>query len=117
MARTGAEMKAHMHFLMTQPKARKQLASHGRQTILKRHTCVHRVDELLDICAELRVARGGFHGVVPVMPITVLRPVKALDRFAVRNIDPDGIHADNELEDKQLEDKRELEPVRVLKRV
>lgn len=109
MARNGTEMKAHMHFLMTQPKARKQLASHGRQTILKRHTCVHRVDELLEICAEVRVARGGFHGVVP---ITVPQPAKAIDRYKVRNIPA------REVEDDFVDtadDKRELVPVSILK--
>jgi spore maturation protein CgeB len=30
-----------------------ELAEHGRQTILRRHTCAHRVDELLAIAAEL----------------------------------------------------------------
>ena len=29
------------------------LAQHGRRTILARHSCAHRVDELLDIYAEL----------------------------------------------------------------
>jgi spore maturation protein CgeB len=29
------------------------LAEHGRKTILARHTCAHRVDELLGIYAEI----------------------------------------------------------------
>jgi spore maturation protein CgeB len=39
------------------------LASHGRQTILARHTCAHRVDELFAILAELgvRAARAAIH--------------------------------------------------------
>ena len=36
----------------------RQLAMHGRQTILARHTCAHRVDELLEICAELGIQYG-----------------------------------------------------------
>jgi spore maturation protein CgeB len=35
----------------------RELAGHGRQTILSRHTCAHRVDELLAIYAELEGAR------------------------------------------------------------
>jgi spore maturation protein CgeB len=30
-----------------------EMAAHGRQTVLQRHTCAHRVDELLDIWADL----------------------------------------------------------------
>ena len=82
MARTGAEMKAHMHFLMTQPKARKQLASHGRQTIMKRHTIAHRVDELLDICADLRASRNPFFTLVAPTPVTTLRAARALERLS-----------------------------------
>jgi spore maturation protein CgeB len=35
------------------------LADHGRQTILARHTCAHRVDELLAICNELDLGHQG----------------------------------------------------------
>jgi spore maturation protein CgeB len=35
-----------------------RLAAHGRRTIRARHTCAHRVDELLAIFAELRAALG-----------------------------------------------------------
>jgi spore maturation protein CgeB len=34
------------------------LASSGRDTILARHTCAHRVDELLAIVEELRPAEA-----------------------------------------------------------
>ncbi|HKI02795.1 MAG TPA: glycosyltransferase, partial [Thermoanaerobaculia bacterium] len=37
-----------------EPEARRQLAAHGHRTILSRHTCAHRVDELMEIVAELR---------------------------------------------------------------
>ena len=33
------------------------LAEHGRRTIETRHTCAHRVDELLGIVAELAPSR------------------------------------------------------------
>lgn len=38
---------------MTNESAARSLAEHGRRTILARHTCVHRVNELLAIVAEL----------------------------------------------------------------
>lgn len=34
-----------------------ELAEHGRETILRRHMCVHRIDEVLAIFAELEGAR------------------------------------------------------------
>jgi hypothetical protein len=34
------------------------MAVHGRRTILERHTCEHRVDELLAICRELGLETG-----------------------------------------------------------
>jgi Glycosyl transferases group 1 len=33
----------------------RHLAQHGRRTVLERHTCGHRVDELLAVAAELGV--------------------------------------------------------------
>jgi spore maturation protein CgeB len=55
-ARTTDEMKTHMHTLLSDPAAARQLAEHARKTILSRHTCAHRVDELMNIVAELRHA-------------------------------------------------------------
>lgn len=53
VARNGAEMQAHLRMLLADADAARALAERGRQTILARHTCAHRVDELLDIHAEL----------------------------------------------------------------
>ena len=53
MARTGDEMKAHLRALLDNPEAAAQLAAHGRQTVQARHTCAHRVDELLAIAAAI----------------------------------------------------------------
>ena len=53
IARTGEEMKRHLSDLLQDEEKRKEIATHGRQTILARHTCAHRVDELLNIYAEL----------------------------------------------------------------
>ena len=53
VAHTGEEMKRHLSELLQNEDTRKEIAHHGRQTILTRHTCAHRVDELLNIYAEL----------------------------------------------------------------
>ncbi len=53
IAHTGEEMIRHLNDLLQDEERRKEIASHGRQTILQRHTCAHRVDELLNIYAEL----------------------------------------------------------------
>jgi spore maturation protein CgeB len=55
VARDGREMRAHLRTLLHDGAAALALAEHGRRTILERHTCAHRVDELLAICAELGV--------------------------------------------------------------
>jgi spore maturation protein CgeB len=64
IARDGAEMKRLLRGLLTDGAAAQRMAEHGRRTILARHTCVHRVNELLGIVAELNgrgeaAARGG----------------------------------------------------------
>jgi len=53
VARDGNEMRKHLAALINEPELRRQLAAHGHRTILSRHTCAHRVDELLNIAAEL----------------------------------------------------------------
>lgn len=53
LVRSGAEMVAALKLLLHDPAAAQALADHGRRTILARHTCAHRVDELLQIAAEL----------------------------------------------------------------
>jgi spore maturation protein CgeB len=53
IAHTGEEMKRQLQGLLQDEEKRKELAQHGRQTILTRHTCAHRVDELLKIYTEL----------------------------------------------------------------
>ncbi len=53
IAHTGEEMKRHLNDLLQDEEKRREIAHHGRQTILAKHTCAHRVDELLNIYAEL----------------------------------------------------------------
>lgn len=53
-ARNGREMRNHLKDLLHDEKLARSLAAHGLETIRARHTCAHRVDELLAIDAELR---------------------------------------------------------------
>jgi spore maturation protein CgeB len=55
VARDGREMTTHLAALLRDPLLAGHLAQHGRRTILERHTCAHRVDELLAIAATLGV--------------------------------------------------------------
>jgi len=53
VARSGAEMKVRLEELLRDGAARRQIGESGRQSILQRHTCAHRAEQLLDICEEL----------------------------------------------------------------
>ncbi|HEX3952824.1 MAG TPA: glycosyltransferase [Stellaceae bacterium] len=53
VARDGAEMRHRLAALRDDPGLRAELAEHGRATIAARHSCAHRIDELLAICAAL----------------------------------------------------------------
>jgi spore maturation protein CgeB len=50
IARDGDEMSAHLRALLEDPSMAADVSASGRQRILDRHTCVHRVDELMRIC-------------------------------------------------------------------
>jgi spore maturation protein CgeB len=52
-ARDGDEMKAQLQTVLHDSNRRQALIEHGRATILARHTCAHRVDELLHIYTQL----------------------------------------------------------------
>ena len=53
VARTGDEMRRHLPCLLADRDMRRELAARGLETVRTRHTCAHRVDELLTIYAEL----------------------------------------------------------------
>jgi len=53
MARDGEEMRRRMRAVVEDAALADELAAHGRKTILARHTCGHRADELLAILAEI----------------------------------------------------------------
>ena len=56
VARDGAEMERHMQAIVGDADLRASLIAHGMETIRARHTCAHRVDELLVIAAALSPA-------------------------------------------------------------
>ena len=53
VATSGSEMKEKLAFLLDHPDAAAEQAERGRATVLARHTCRHRVDELLEIVEGL----------------------------------------------------------------
>jgi spore maturation protein CgeB len=55
VARDGAGMRHHLRTLLHDPDRASALADSGRRRVLERHTCRHRVDELLGICRALAV--------------------------------------------------------------
>jgi spore maturation protein CgeB len=55
VARDGAEMRRHLRDLLHDEAMAAELALHGHRTLLARHTCAHRVDELITVCHVLGV--------------------------------------------------------------
>ena len=53
VARDGAEMRRHLRALLGDAPARRSISLSGLETILARHTCGHRVDELFRIYGDL----------------------------------------------------------------
>jgi spore maturation protein CgeB len=53
VAKDGAAMTRHLRALAGDSELRRTLAEHGLATIRARHSCAHRVDELLAIVAQL----------------------------------------------------------------
>jgi spore maturation protein CgeB len=54
VARNSAEMTSHLRAVLHDAGLAASVAASGLETIRARHTCAHRVDELLGIVAELR---------------------------------------------------------------
>ena len=65
VARNGAEMKKHLRALLADKKMARDLADYGLQTIRARHTCAHRVEELLSIVAANDRVMAGQNKTVP----------------------------------------------------
>ncbi|HEX2865901.1 MAG TPA: glycosyltransferase [Ignavibacteriales bacterium] len=55
MAKDGNQMRDYIREILNDKSLAESLSRHGRLTILKRHTCAHRVDELLNIFKQLSV--------------------------------------------------------------
>lgn len=53
VARDGEAMRRHLTALRGDPAVAASLAARGRATVRARHSCAHRVDELLAICRAL----------------------------------------------------------------
>jgi spore maturation protein CgeB len=53
VARNGKEIKQHIKNVLNDPQLAMALSQQGRRAILTKHTCAHRVDELLEICRTL----------------------------------------------------------------
>lgn len=58
LARDGREMGEHLEWLLANPEESRALAEDARRTVLARHTCSHRVDELLGIVESLRAGQA-----------------------------------------------------------
>jgi spore maturation protein CgeB len=56
LARNGEQMTEHLEMLLRNPEGAQRMARHGLDTIRGRHTCAHRVNELLEI--HLNEQRG-----------------------------------------------------------
>jgi spore maturation protein CgeB len=55
VARDGSAMCAHLRALLHDRSLAENLAAHGLETILARHTCAHRVNELAGIAQDLGI--------------------------------------------------------------
>src|SRR6185312_6200363 len=57
MARNGEHMASLLKQILYDADFARELSSHGRNTVLKRHTCAHRVDQLLNIYKAIQPAK------------------------------------------------------------
>jgi spore maturation protein CgeB len=53
VARSGAEMKRHLRAVLADRDLEASLRVEGRRTVLERHTCAHRAEQLLEIARTL----------------------------------------------------------------
>ena len=58
LASSPSQMREHLRLLRSSPQTARIIAGSGLQRVLARHTCAHRVAELLGICAELGANAG-----------------------------------------------------------
>jgi spore maturation protein CgeB len=65
VARSGAEMRSHLADVLNDAGLAARLAASGLETIRARHTCAHRVDELMGVIASVAPATAA----APVMSL------------------------------------------------
>ena len=53
LARDGQQMQEHLRAILSSEALAADLAAHGLETVRLRHTCAHRVDELLEIYDQI----------------------------------------------------------------
>jgi spore maturation protein CgeB len=70
MARNGEEMKRCLRDVLCDAELARELANHGLRAIRSRHTCAHRVDELLAIEARVRGQAGATPGPATAQSLT-----------------------------------------------
>ncbi|HET8542845.1 MAG TPA: glycosyltransferase [Anaeromyxobacter sp.] len=58
VARDGGELRRHLRAILHDPGVAAALAASGLERVRARHTCAHRVDELLTVLDALGRARG-----------------------------------------------------------
>jgi spore maturation protein CgeB len=63
MAKDGDHMTELLRLVLADKPAADRLSQNALSNIRARHTCAHRLDELLGICSQLKneVAAGGAH--------------------------------------------------------
>jgi spore maturation protein CgeB len=55
VARDGEQMREHLRAILHDPQLAAALRTSGLETIRERHTCAHRVDQLIGICGSLGI--------------------------------------------------------------
>lgn len=80
VARDGKQMQRHLATLLRDASRRRRFAAHGLKTIRARHTCAHRVDELVAIHERIRAEIAAEKKAA--VPVT-LKPGLPLGRVAL----------------------------------
>jgi spore maturation protein CgeB len=57
VAADGRQMQQHLQTVLNEPELAESLVRHGLETIRARHSCAHRVDELLRILTDIQTPR------------------------------------------------------------
>jgi spore maturation protein CgeB len=71
VARDAAEMTKQLRAVINDRELADSIAAHGLATVRRRHTCAHRVDELFQICRELK---GNTFDLAPSNTVRARRP-------------------------------------------